>query len=146
MDTKKQRQCSEVIEGLNLPPPSHTQTTPIGIGLCMYSKTLRCTIQGEWKNSCSSKFVQLELLTYVIRQRQDHQKTFSLRFSLHKFVYLKFFWTLFKNVHCQGPCNLRPCISRPYCTYLSNIQGHPKYPPVPPALSDTSKHFHFHLR
>ena len=37
------------------------------------------------------------------------------RFSLHKFVHLKFFWTQFKNVHLQGPCSLRPCISRPYC-------------------------------
>ena len=27
-----------------------------------YSKALRCTFFGEWKNSCSSKFVQLELL------------------------------------------------------------------------------------
>ena len=27
-----------------------------------YSKALRCTFLGEWKNSCSSKFVQLELL------------------------------------------------------------------------------------
>ena len=26
-----------------------------------------------------------------------------------------FFWTLFKKVHCRGPCSLRPCISRPYC-------------------------------
>ena len=25
------------------------------------------------------------------------------------------FWTLFKNVHCRGPCSLRPCITRPYC-------------------------------
>ena len=31
-------------------------------------------------------------------------------------MYLKFFWTLVKNVHCQGPCSLRPCISRPYCS------------------------------
>ena len=37
------------------------------------------------------------------------------RFLLHKFVQLKYFWTLFKNVHLQGPCSLRPCISRPYC-------------------------------
>ncbi len=36
-----------------------------------------------------------------------------------KNVLLKFFWTLFKIVHCRGPCSLRPCISRPYCTYLS---------------------------
>ena len=27
-----------------------------------YSKALRCTFFGEWKNSCISKFVQLELL------------------------------------------------------------------------------------
>ena len=32
-----------------------------------------------------------------------------------KNVHLKCFWTLLKNVHCQGPCILRPCISRPYC-------------------------------
>ena len=38
------------------------------------------------------------------------------RFSIHKFVQLKCFWTQFKNVHLQGPCSLRPCISRPYCT------------------------------
>ena len=28
----------------------------------IYSKALRCMFFGEWKNSCSSKFVQLELL------------------------------------------------------------------------------------
>ena len=28
----------------------------------IYSKALRCTFFGEWKNSLSSKFVQLELL------------------------------------------------------------------------------------
>ena len=37
------------------------------------------------------------------------------RFLLHKFIQLKYFWTLFKNVHLQGPCSLKPCISRPYC-------------------------------
>ena len=35
--------------------------------------------------------------------------------NLSKNVHLKVFWTLFKNVHCQGPCSLRPCILRPYC-------------------------------
>ena len=44
----------------------------------------------------------------------------SIRFSLHKFVHLTFFWTLFKNVHCQGLCILRPCISRPYCKFFWN--------------------------
>ena len=40
------------------------------------------------------------------------------RFSLHKFVHLKYFWTKFKNVHLRGPCSSRPCISRPYCTVI----------------------------
>ena len=40
-----------------------------------------------------------------------------------KNVYLKFFWTLFKNVHCQGPCILRPCISRPYCTLSVDLSS-----------------------
>ena len=39
---------------------------------------------------------------------QKHAKTCK---NLH----LKCFWTLFKNMHCQSPCILRPCISRPYC-------------------------------
>jgi hypothetical protein len=30
-----------------------------------HSRALRCTFFGEWKNSCSSKFVQLELLNKV---------------------------------------------------------------------------------
>jgi hypothetical protein len=29
---------------------------------CEYSKALGCTVFGEWKNLCSSKIVQLELL------------------------------------------------------------------------------------
>ena len=43
------------------------------------------------------------------------------RFSLHKFVHLKFFWTQFKNVHLRGPC-----ISRPYCNQIciANLRGH----------------------
>ena len=35
-----------------------------------------------------------------------------------------FFWTLLKNVHCQGPCSLRPCISRPYCTWIFHENFH----------------------
>ena len=42
----------------------------------------------------------------------------SSRFSLHKSVYLKSFWTRLENVHLQGPCRLRPCSSRPYCTNI----------------------------
>ena len=81
-----------------------------------YSKALRCTILGNGKtpvaqNSCN--------LSSLIKQRQEHKKPCSLRFSLHKFVHLKNFWTLFKNVHCQGPCSLRRSISRPYCTLFS---------------------------
>ena len=78
-----------------------------------YSKALRCTFFWEWKNSCSSKFVQLELLNEA--KSRTSKKLCSLRFSLNKFMHLKSFWTLFKKVHCQGPCSLRPCIWRPYC-------------------------------
>ena len=53
---------------------------------------------------------------YLIGQRQDDQKIVLLKVSLHKFVHLKYFWTQFKNMHLQGPCSLRPCISRPYCS------------------------------
>ena len=45
------------------------------------------------------------------------KKTCILSNNLSKNVHLKVFWTLFKNVHCRGPCILRPCISRPYCRY-----------------------------
>ena len=38
----------------------------------------------------------------------------SSRFSLHEFVYLKYFWTQLETVHLHGPCSLRPCSSRPY--------------------------------
>ena len=31
-------------------------------------------------------------------------------------MHLKFFWTLFKTMHCQGSFSLRPWISRPYCS------------------------------
>ena len=49
---------------------------------------MRCTFWGNGKthvaqNSCN--------LSYLIRQRQEHKKLCSLRFSLHEFVHLKFF-------------------------------------------------------
>ena len=43
-------------------------------------------------------------------------KNVQNRAKLCKNVHLKYFWTQFKNVHLRGPCSLRPCISRPYCT------------------------------
>ena len=49
------------------------------------------------------------------------KKSCCSRFSLHKFVHLKYLWTQFKNVHLQGPCSLRPCISRPYCSFIWGI-------------------------
>ena len=52
-------------------------------------------------------------LSYLIRQRQKHQKIVQ-RFSLQKFVHLKFFLTLLKIMYCHDPCSLKPCISRPY--------------------------------
>ena len=64
---------------------------------------------------------------YIIGWRQDDQK----RFSLHKFVYIKFFRTQFKNVHLRGPCSSRLCISRPYCTSKSSSKN----------LSNENKHW-----
>ena len=79
----------------------------------MYSKPLRWTFMGNEKNLYSSNSCNF---SYLIRLGQDHQKKCSSRFLLHKSVYyLKLFWTHLENVHLQGPCNLRPCTSRPYC-------------------------------
>ena len=60
------------------------------------------------------KFGQLELLHSVMAK--SSKKLCSLRFSIHKPLYLKLFWTQLENVHMQGPCCLKPCSSRPYCT------------------------------
>ena len=51
-----------------------------------------------------------------VQKRAKTCKNVQKRAKMCKNVHLKCFWTLFKNVHCQGPCSLRPCISRPYCT------------------------------
>ena len=48
-------------------------------------------------------------------------KNVYLKRKISKNVLLKYFWTQFKIVHCQGPCSLRLCISRPYC--ISEIKG-----------------------
>ena len=59
----------------------------------IYSKALRCPFLGERKNLCSSKFVQLLLLNRV--------KARWSRFSLHKFVHLKFFGPYSKTCTCK---------------------------------------------
>ena len=105
-----------------------------------YSKALRCTFFGELKSSCSSKLCMIR--SVVCNTVFKNKKSVQLKVSTLQqvFVYLKYlqcakmcknvqkcakmcknvhlkcFWILFKNVHCQGPCSLRPCISRPYCT------------------------------
>ena len=62
-------------------------------------------------------------LSYLIGWWQDHQKkTCSLRFEVHKFVYLKSFWTRLETVHLQGPCSLRQynhCAVVVFCMILS---------------------------
>ena len=63
--------------------------------LCHYSKAMGCTFLGQRKNSCS--------------------------FSLHKFLH-QIFWTQFKNVQLRGPYSSRPCISRPYCTFIIELR------------------------
>ena len=41
-------------------------------------------------------------LIYLIGGGQNHQKTCSLRFSLHEFINLKLFRTHLENMHLQG--------------------------------------------
>ena len=59
------------------------------------------------------------------------RKSCCSRFSLHKFVHLKFFWTQFKNVHLRGPC-----ISRPYCTLISSQKSPTPNISAPSAVSE----------
>ena len=51
----------------------------------------------------------------IVQNHAKSCKIVQLKWKRSKNVHLKVFWTLFKNVHCQGLCSLRPCISRPYC-------------------------------
>ena len=75
------------------------------------------------KRAKTCKNVHLKYSFYQKRASQVliYQKTCKnvyLKRKISKNVLLKYFWTQFKIVHCQGPCSLRPCISRPYCTVL----------------------------
>ena len=49
-----------------------------------------------------------------VQEIHTHTRTVAGK-SFPKVFISYFFWTLFKNVHCQGPCSLRLCILRPYC-------------------------------
>ena len=44
-------------------------------------------------------------------------------------MYLKLFWTQLEIVHLQGPCCLKPCSSRPYCTSQTSsyLYGQPEF-------------------
>ena len=81
-----------------------------------YSKALRCTFFGERKNLCSSTFVQLLLLNRV--KAKWSKKPCCSKFSLHKFVHLKYFWTQFKNVQLlllnrvKARRSKKPCCSK----------------------------------
>ena len=77
------------------------------------------------KRAKTCKNVHLKYSFYQKRASQVliYQKTCKnvyLKRKISKNVLLKYFWTQFKIVHCQGPCSLRPCISRPYCIANSN--------------------------
>ena len=78
------------------------------------------------KRAKTCKNVHLKYSFYQKRASQVliYQKTCKnvyLKRKISKNVLLKYFWTQFKIVHCQGPCSLRLCISRPYC--ISEIKG-----------------------
>ena len=85
-----------------------------------------------WKKSCLNK---LKFWEASRNQKRSICWKFQLSISLgtqkgtgaigagptmiKPFVLLYSFWTLFENVHCQGLCSLRPCISRPYCNSIA---------------------------
>ena len=110
------------------------ETKCIELFLTIYSRALRCMFFGELKSLCSSKscIIRLVVCNTVFKKKKSvllKVSTLQQVFVYLKYiqcaktcktcknVHLKCFWTLFKNVHCQGPCILRPCISRPYCRY-----------------------------
>jgi hypothetical protein len=88
----------------------------------VYLKYTQCakTCKNVQKRAKRCKNVHLKYLFIKNRASQVliYQKTCKIvqkPAKTCKNVHLKCFSTLFKNVHCQGPCILRPCISRPYC-------------------------------
>ena len=63
------------------------------------------------QNSCN--------FCYLIGEGKMIKKPCCSRFSLHINSFSSnFFWTQFKNVHLLVAYSLRPCILRPYCTYV----------------------------
>ena len=71
----------------------------------------------ERKNLCSSKFVQLLLLNRAKARWSENRAAQGFHY-INSFI-SNSFWTQFKNVHLRGPCSLRLCISRIYCTGIS---------------------------
>ena len=76
------------------------------------SKALRCTFLGNRKTCLAQNLCNL---SYLISQRQEHQRTMQLKVFT---CISNFFGPYSKIVLCQSPCSLRPCISRPYCIRL----------------------------
>ena len=50
---------------------------------------------------------------------ETKSKIRASQITIHQKRASQIFLDPIQNVHCQGPCSLRPCISRPYCI-LSN--------------------------
>jgi hypothetical protein len=65
--------------------------------------------------------IEVEKSNLWKKKRAKMCKNVQKRAKTCKNVHLKYFWTQFKNVHLRGPCSLRPCISRPYSMYQSQI-------------------------
>ena len=83
-----------------------------------------------WKKSCLNKLKVLEAsrnqkrsicwkfqLSILLGTQKGTRAIGAGPTMIKPFVLLYSFWTLFENVHCQGLCSLRPCISRPYCMF-----------------------------
>ena len=77
-------------------------------------------VQKRAKTCISSTYlpINVHLKVSFTKKRAKTCKKRAKTCKTCKNVHLKCFWILFKNVHCQGPCILRPCISRPYCMQI----------------------------
>ena len=62
--------------------------------------SFRClaTFLSKKNSDLTCMFLNPNNKSYLMKQRQDYQKTCSWRFSLHKSVHLNIFWTLFKKI------------------------------------------------
>ena len=74
-----------------------------------------------WSDLCKKEIIlSCALFGKTFIRSAESQSLLITVFSRNVTAIIIFFaiWTLFKNMHCQGSCSLRLCISRLYCIQL----------------------------